>query len=403
MAQIAEELIRPPQPPGPVKWVRDNLFNTWYNSLLTVILLPVVFFALVNVISWVFIQADWRVVTQFPMLYAVGQYPRDQLWRVGIGLSAIIFMLGISWGKWGGLLKSISLAVMIVFAFFAFLPVQHPVLSFGMRFYLGANIFLTWLGYWLGQKDAVRALHVVVGWLIVPVIFVFLLIGIENSPLIPRIATTFWGGLLVTFLLSAGGILLSFPIGVLLALGRRSSLPVVKAFSTVFIETVRGVPLITILFMFSIILALFLPSDSRIDRLLRALMAVTFFSAAYTAENVRGGLQAVPTGQIEAANAVGMNGFQTMLFIVLPQAIRAVLPAIVGQFISLFKDTTLVVIVGINDLLGIGRSIINSDPEFVQLQMEVYIFIAVIYWIFSYLMSLASRRLEAALGVRSNL
>ena len=155
--------------------------------------------------------------------------------------------------------------------------------------------------------------------------------------------------------------------------------------------------------MFSIILALFLPADSRIDRLVRALMAVTFFSAAYTAENVRGGLAAVPQGQIEAAKAVGMNGFQTMLFIVLPQALRAVLPAIVGQFISLFKDTTLVVIVGINDLLGIGRSVINSDPEFVQLQMEVYLFIAVIYWIFSYLMSLASRRLEAAMGVGTRL
>jgi general L-amino acid transport system permease protein len=230
-----------------------------------------------------------------------------------------------------------------------------------------------------------------------------LLIGFANSQVIPSVATTLWGGLLVTFLLAAGGILISFPIGILLALGRRSSLPVVKAFSTIFIETIRGVPLITILFMFSIILALFLPAESRIDRLLRALMAVTVFSAAYTAENVRGGLQAVPTGQIEAAKAVGMNGFQTLLLIVLPQAIRAVLPAIVGQFISLFKDTTLVVIVGINDLLGIGRSIINSDPEFVQLQTEVYIFIAAIYWIFSYLMSLASRRLEAAVGVSKRL
>jgi general L-amino acid transport system permease protein len=155
--------------------------------------------------------------------------------------------------------------------------------------------------------------------------------------------------------------------------------------------------------MFSIILALFLPAESRIDRLLRALMAVTVFSAAYTAENVRGGLQAVPNGQIEAAKAVGMSGLQTMIFIVLPQAIRAVIPAIVGQFISLFKDTTLVVIVGINDFLGIGRSIINSNPEFVQTQLEVYMFIAVVYWIFSYLMSLASRRLESALGVESKL
>jgi len=337
------------------------------------------------------------------MLFAVGQYPREEIWRVGTGLSIMIFMLGASWGKWGGLLKSISIAAGLFFAVFALLPFQHSVLDLSMRVYLGLNVLLILLGNWIGQKEAIKPIYIIIGWFIVPFVFVFLLTGFGESEILPSVATTFWGGLLVTFLLSAGGILISFPIGVLLALGRQSSLPVVKAFSTIFIETIRGVPLITILFMFSIILALFLPTESRIDRLIRALMAVTFFSAAYTAENVRGGLQAVPIGQIEAANAVGMNGFQTMLFIVLPQAIRAVLPAIVGQFIALFKDTTLVVIVGINDLLGIGRSVINSDPEFVQLQMEVYIFIAVIYWIFSYLMSLASRRLETAMGVSTRL
>ena len=402
-AQVTEEEIRPPQPPGPVKWVQDNLFNNWFNSLLTVIFLPIVFFALVNVTLWIFTKADWRAVTKFPMLFAVGQYPRDELWRVGIGLSSIILMLGASWGKWGGLLRSISIAAGIFFAFFAVLPVQHPVLDLSLRLYLGLNVLLLLLGNWIGGKKAVKGSSIVIGWAIVPFVFVFLLTGLEESELIPSVATTFWGGLLVTFLLSAGGIILSFPIGLLLALGRRSTLPVVKVFSTIMIEGIRGVPLITILFMFSIILALFLPADSRIDRLVRALMAVTFFSAAYTAENVRGGLAAVPNGQIEAAKAVGMNGFQTMVFIVLPQALRAVLPAIVGQFIALFKDTTLVVIVGINDLLGIGRSVINSDPEFVQLQMEVYLFIAVIYWIFSYLMSLASRRLEAAMGVSTRL
>jgi len=187
----------------------------------------------------------------------------------------------------------------------------------------------------------------------------------------------------------------------LLALGRRSNLPVVKGFSITFIETVRGVPLVTILFMFSFILSLLLPPEARIDRIVRALMAVTLFSAAYSAENIRGGLAAVPEGQIEAAKAVGMNGFQTMVFIVLPQAIRAVIPAIVGQFISLFKDTTLVVIVGINDFLGIGRTVIQSRPEFLQLQFEVYIFIAAIYMIFSYLMSVASRRLETTMGLQN--
>ncbi|NQS91395.1 MAG: amino acid ABC transporter permease, partial [Chloroflexi bacterium] len=272
-----------------------------------------------------------------------------------------------------------------------------------MRIYLGSNLGLILLGYLIGNKTGLKNSFILIAWLIVPIVGIVILAGFENSTLIPAIPTTLWGGLMVTILLAAGGILLSFPLGVALAFGRRSSLPVVSAFSTVFIETIRGVPLITILFMFSIILALFLPVESRIDRLVRALMAVTVFSAAYSAENVRGGLQSVPLGQIEAAKALGMGGFKTTVFIVLPQALKAVLPAIVGQFIALFKDTTLVVIIGINDFLGIGRSIINSDPDFVQLRTEVYIFMAVIYWIFSYLMSLASRRIESAIGTESNL
>jgi len=402
-SQVLSDKIRPPQPPGLVKWVRNNFFQNWFNALLTVVLLPLVFFALINVISWVFIKADWRAVAQFPLLYAVGQYPRNELWRVGIGLSMIFFLLGASWGRWGGLLKSIAITLGVVLAFFSLLPVSHPALSIGMRVYLGGSGILVFVGYLLGRSQFIKTFYIVIGWGVAPLLAVILLAGFGTQQILPRISTTLWGGLLVTFLLAAGGILLSFPIGVALALGRRSTLPVVRVFSTVFIETIRGVPLITILFMFSIILSLFLPAESRIDRLVRALMAVTFFSAAYSAENVRGGLQAVPLGQIEAAKAVGMNGIQTMVFIVLPQALRAVLPAIVGQFISLFKDTTLVVIVGINDFLGIGRSIINSDPEFVQLQLEVYLFIALVYWIFSYLMSLASRRLEAAMGVSTKL
>jgi general L-amino acid transport system permease protein len=402
-AQVTHEEIRPPQPPGPLKWLRDNLFSGVGNTLITVILLPLIFFAIVNAVIWVFTQANWTPVIQFPMLYAVGQYPRDQVWRVGVSLSYTLFLLGVSWGNWNGLLKSISIAGMIFFGAMALLPVTHPELTLNMRLYLGSNVLLILLGFMVGRVKFVKRSYIIIGWAIAPALTIVLLSGFENSVTLPSVATTLWGGLLVTFLLSIGGILLSFPIGVVLALGRRSSLPVVSTFSTVFIEAIRGVPLITILFMFSIILALFLPAESRIDRLLRALMAVTVFSAAYTAENVRGGLQAVPIGQIEAAKAVGMSGLQTMVFIVLPQALRAVIPAIVGQFISLFKDTTLVVIVGINDFLGIGRSIINSDPAFVQFQLEVYLFIAVVYWIFSYLMSVASRRLESAMGVDTKL
>ena len=401
--EIEQEVIQPPLPPGLIKWMKENLFSSIFNTVLTILLIPLIFYLLFAVFRWAFFAAEWRAVTQFPLLYAVGQYPRDQIWRVGIILSGLFLFLGISWGRWGGLLKSISFTAGLIMLVTSLLPVQHPALDLSMRLYLGSNLLIILLGYLLGSKTAIKNIHIFVGWLLVPVCGIVLLAGFEASELIPNVSTTLWGGLLVTILLAAGGILLSFPLGVALAFGRRSSLPVVSAFSTVFIEVIRGVPLVTILFMFSIILALFLPVESRIDRLVRALMAVTVFSAAYSAENVRGGLQAVPLGQIEAAKALGMGNLKTTIFIVLPQALRAVLPAIVGQFISLFKDTTLVVIIGINDFLGIGRSIINSDPEFVQMRTEVYIFMAVVYWIFSYLMSLASRRMEAAMGTSNNM
>lgn len=401
--EFEQEVFRPPQPPGPIKWLRDNLFNGVFNSILTIILFPVVFYLLYMILNWVLAGANWTAVSQFPLLFAVGQYPRDQLWRVGIIFSGLIFMLGVSWGRWGGLLRSITLAAGGFLLLIAVLPVQHPALTMSMRLYLGSNILISLLGFLIGKKVPLKNYVIIIFWFVIPVIGIVLLAGFESSVRLPAVQTTLWGGLLVTFLLAGGGIVLSFPLGVALAFGRRSSLPVVSGFSTVFIEMIRGVPLVTILFMFSIILALFLPVESRIDRLVRALMAVTVFSAAYSAENVRGGLQSVPLGQIEAAKALGLSNLKTTVFIVLPQALRAVLPAIVGQFIALFKDTTLVVIIGINDFLGIGRSIINSDPEFVQMRTEVYIFMAVVYWIFSYLMSLASRRIETALGVESNL
>ena len=171
-----------------------------------------------------------------------------------------------------------------------------------------------------------------------------------------------WGGLLLTVLLATVGILLSFPLGVLLALGRRSELPVVRGLSTGYIELIRGVPLVTILFMADLILPLFLPGEWRLDRVARAMGGITLFSAAYVAENVRGGLQAIPSGQVEAAQALGLNALQTNLYIVLPQALRSVIPANVGLFISLLKDTTLVTIIGLLELLGIGRAVL-AQPE----------------------------------------
>jgi len=212
------------------------------------------------------------------------------------------------------------------------------------------------------------------------------------------VRTNLWGGLLLTFLLTVVGIMFSFPIGVLLALGRRSELPIIRWFSVGYIELVRGVPLISILFMMSLMLPLFLPDGWTVDRVIRAMVAITLFSAAYLAENVRGGLQAIPKGQYEAAEALGLSGAQTMIFIILPQALRLIIPILVGQFIAVFKDTSLVAIVGLLDLLGMGKTVL-AQPEFLGLQREVYVFISLIFWVLSYGMSYLSQQLEARLGV----
>ena len=381
-------------------WMRENLFNSWFNSILTIVSLFIIFFILRALVLWVFFFADWSPIEKFPLLFLVGQYPREQLWRVGLSVSLVSLLMGISWGVWKDLIKGFAITLAGLLGVMALLPFQVDFLTLQIRLLLLMNVGLVLLGYWIGGARKPSGKQVMIAWAVTAGLIVLVLLpGFADIPYIPRVPTTVWGGLLVTMLLAVGGIVLSFPIGVLLAFGRRSTLPVVKVFSTVFIETIRGVPLITILFMFSLILTVFLPAGSRFDRLLRALVGITIFSAAYMAENIRGGLQAIPQGQIEAAKALGMNSFQINYYIVLPQAIRLVIPAIVGQFISLFKDTTLVIILGINELLGISRSVINSSPEFVQLQLEVYAFIALLFWIISYAMSYSAHQLEIAMGV----
>jgi general L-amino acid transport system permease protein len=397
---VPVESIKPPAPPGPILWIRKNLFNTWFNSILTILLLFISYFTVTGIFKFIFSTADWRPVINFPILYLVGQFPRDQLWRVALSSAIVSLMFGVSWGVWGKLIRPFALSIGAFFGILALLPVDSEILSVANRAILFLNLLLVFGGFALRRIEAIRGSHIAMAWIIAAALIALAILpGFRGSSLLPAIPTTLWGGLLITLLLAAGGITLSIPIAIFLALGRRSTLPVVKGFCVVFIETIRGVPLITILFMFSVMIQLFLPEESRIDRLVRALIGMTIFSAAYTAENIRGGLQAVALGQIEAAKAVGMKNWQVTALIVLPQAIRAVIPAIVGQFISLFKDTTLVLILGINELLGIGRAVINSDPEFIQLQAEVYIFIAVLYWILSSIMSYSSRQLEAALGV----
>jgi general L-amino acid transport system permease protein len=222
-------------------------------------------------------------------------------------------------------------------------------------------------------------------------------VGGIGTDWLPPINTRLWGGLMLTLLLSVVGIALSFPLGILLALGRRSQFPVVSGFCVLYIELIRGVPLISILFMANIMIPLLLPG-SEIENVFSAMAGIMLFSAAYMAENVRGGLQAIPRGQFEAGYAVGLNGWQSTIFITLPQALRTVIPAIVGQAIALFKDTTLVSIIGLFDFLLIGQAVINNR-YWLGLWDEILFFVAIVYWIFCFSMSYISRRIETNLGV----
>jgi general L-amino acid transport system permease protein len=212
-----------------------------------------------------------------------------------------------------------------------------------------------------------------------------------------EVETPLWGGLFLTLVVAGVGIVSSLPIGVLLALGRRSDMPIVRMLCVGFIELIRAVPLITVLFMASVMLPLFLPTGVNFDKLLRALIGIALFSAAYMAEVVRGGLQAIPNGQYEAAKALGLNYAKMMGFVVLPQALRIVIPGIVNNFISLFKNTTLVLIIGLFDLLGIVKAAL-TDPNWLGLAMEAYVFAGFIFWIFCFGMSRYSMRLERRLN-----
>lgn len=260
------------------------------------------------------------------------------------------------------------------------------IMLFGAGGYL-ASRFLT--RYAPSRRIAPRAAI----WMLIvlPILMFMLVYGLGN--VLPLTDTRRWGGLLLTLLLTIVGIAGSFPIGILLALGRRSSLPVVSAFCTLYIEFVRGVPLITVLFMSQLLVPLLNPTLAEVPNVFRAMIGILFFSAAYLAENVRGGLQSVPHGQEEAAKALGLNAVQVTLYITLPQALRAVIPALMGQCVSLFKDTSLVAIVGLLDLAGISETVV-AQTEFIGLRRESFLFITLIYFVFSYTMAYVSRRLE---------
>lgn len=376
-------------------WIYRNLFSSWGNALLTFGAVALVYALGKGLITWAVTEANWDVVLVNMRLLMVGQYPVTEMWRVWLCLHLLAAVGGLSWGIW---VRGYRLIGLLVLA--SLLGVAMAVESSSARAHLIAAPVIALAAFGLGRLAGRRIQRTVLTlWIAYLPLALLIVNGIrrEADPL-RVVSSNLWGGLLLTLLLTAVGILVSFPMGILLALGRRSKLPIIRWTSIGYIELVRGVPLVTILFMAQIMLPLFLPTGMQIDRVIRAMVGIILFTAAYQAENIRGGLQAIPPGQFDAAKAVGLSGAQTMVLIILPQALRNVIPVLVGQFIALYKDTSLVAIVGLLDLLGIAKSIV-SQPQFIGLQREAYLFVTLIYWFLSYFMAHLSQRLEVALGV----
>ena len=357
---------------GAILWLRTNLFSSWINTVLTATSLYFLYLMIPPLLDWMFFNASfsfgtinffgfdikfseematnsncgrvgacWPYIYEKLYMYTYGFYPRTETWRPNIvfGLTALLFVII-------PLFKNYKYKNRVILSLIVIYPIVSYVLISG------------------------------------------------GFGLLPVVETHLWGGLLLTLVIASVGIIVSFPIGVLLALGRQSELRVIKLFSILFIEFVRAVPLITILFMASFVLPLFLePGNNSIDKLLRALVGISLFQAAYFAEVVRGGLQAIPRGQYEAADAIGLSYFQKNALIVLPQALKISIPNIVGSSISLFKDTTLVLIIGLLDMLAMV-GLTTADPYWLGRETEGYVFVTIVMWVMLYSMSRYSRKLE---------
>jgi general L-amino acid transport system permease protein len=384
---------------SPADWVHKNLFNSLPNTVLTVVFGALILVAGFRALRFVFVSGRWEIVRVNLTNLMVGRFPREELYRPWAAIFIAAFVAGLAAGvqqkddeqvRWLGVLRRATpllLMLVVVLAFTrTFMPAVLVVASFGVGF----------AGRFVGQRLPAAMRRYLVWIWIATIVAVFVAftgfggVGWDN-----------WGGLLLTLYLALSGIVLSFPIGVLLALGRRSSFPAVRVVCIAYIELIRGVPLITLLFMSLFAIGLFLPDFIPTPgQVVRAIVALVLFTAAYVAEIVRGGLQGVPKGQTEAAQAIGMSPLGITRLIVLPQALRNVIPALVGQFISLFKDTSLVTIIGLLDLLKVAQDI-NAQPDFrgEGLHAETLVFASFIFWAFCFSMSRASQRLEQRLGV----
>jgi len=348
--------IRPPKASiGIIGWLRENLFDGWFNSVLTLVTLFVLWKTIPPFFRWAFVDSLW---------FTEGAVCRD---APGACWSAVTTNLRF-----------------IIFGFFPYELQWRPLLAMLILFFL----------LFYSRDRAHWNKYLAYGW----VIGLFLMGLFMKGGLLglTPVDSTQWGGLPLTLLLSVFGLTAAYPLGVILALGRQSSMPAVKYLCIIYIELIRGVPLISLLFMGSIIFPLFLPEGITINSILRAQVAIILFTAAYIAEVVRGGLQGMSTGQYEAADSLGLNYVLTMRLVILPQALKMVIPPTVSILISAFKDTSLVVIIALFDLLKTSQTVL-SNPEWMGFSREVYLFVAILYFLGCFSMSNYSRRLEREL------
>ncbi len=414
--EMLPEQAPPPGQTGVVRWIRENLFSGWLNSILTLAAIAAVYFALKAIIPWAFDStwnanslsecretapgACWAVIHErWPQLL-FGFYPNgndghpDQRWRIVVAFillivavapvlfdklprkmiwfSAVYPFVGF-WLLWGGTIWGpLMVLAGFVLAYFTYRIVAA----------IGGNL--------LGVIVAI--LVPVIWWLFLAGPITGVLNGIANIGL-PDVPSSKFGGLALSVTIGVAGIALSFPLGVLLALGRQSNLFIIKTLSVGYIEFIRGVPLITLLFVASVLLNYFMPPGTSFDIILRVVIMVTLFAAAYMAEVIRGGLAALPRGQYEAADALGLDYWKANRLVIMPQALKISIPGIVGTFIGLFKDTTLVSIIGLMDPLALTNAI-RADQDWNGIVWELYLFVAFLFWIFTFSMSRYSMYLE---------
>ncbi|SDO38109.1 amino acid ABC transporter permease [Desulforhopalus singaporensis] len=351
------ELVKPPATDiGILGWLKANLFNGWFNSLLTVIVIYLIYLAAPSFIQWAFLDSSWAANSEQCKMAGAGA-----CWSViTANIRFILFGFYPHDLQWRPLLAVVILVLLLVYS--------------RNRSHWRKSLFYGWL----------------VGLFVMGLLLKGGLFGLEP------VESNNWGGLPLTLLLSVFGLTAAYPVGILLALGRQSKMAVIKSFCVVYIELIRGVPLISLLFMSSVVFPLFLPEGMVINKILRAQVAIILFTAAYIAEVVRGGLQGLDRGQYEAAEALGLNYFQTMRLIILPQALKIVIPPSVSILISAFKDTSLVVIIALYDLLKTTQTTL-TDPKWMGYSAEAYIFVAMIYFVCCFFMSNYSRKLEREL------